>query len=277
MSNLSVVLLTSGFNALDKYLDQYLFGLSQLKSISGELDITLAFGSVSDKYTPEQHQVIKQRLEECCSEAGIKLHFYMGDKSETFYQTINILIAQTIHFAENYAQLNLDDLRFSSNLLEQIKSLRSNLMVYSDFICSNDVIKSYKSYNEMSPDLTKIEGKVEETWPDVDLNNKEKYYREFRWSCFSTFKASLVARLGPFDEYYKSAGDLDFVNRALFFGIKPVKVPGLSGVFLSNGTGISTKPNSPGIHEGYRTLERYLLNKHPVNIYYNRKYLWRNL
>lgn len=274
--SLSVVILTSAWSAF-KYLDQYLFGLSQLKSISDQLDITLAFGSVSDFYDQKDHEQIRERVQEVCNEAGIKLHFYIGDKSETFYQTVNILIAQTIHFAENYAQINLDDMRFPLNLLEQIKSLRSNLMVYSDFICSNDVIKSYKSHNELSPDFSKIEGKVEETWPDVDMNNKEKYYREFRWSCFSTFKASLIARLGPFDEYYKSAGDLDFVNRALFFGVKPVKVPGLSGIFLSNGSGISTKPNSPGIHEGYRTLERYLLNKHPVNIYYGKKHLWRNL
>lgn len=275
--SLSCTILTSAWSAF-KYLDQYLFGISQLKNISDQLDITLAFGSVSDTYDQKAHELIRERVQEVCNGAGIKLHFYIGDKSETFYQTVNKLIAQTIHFTENYAQINLDDMRFPLNLLEQIKSLRTNLMVYSDFICTNDVVSCYKYFSNEKPFLHEsVSVKYEETWPDVDMSNREKYYREFKWSCFTTCKASLVAKLGPFDEYYRSAGDYDFVNRALFFRIKPVKVPGLSGIFLSNGNGISTKPNSPGIHEGYRTLERYLLNKHPVAVFYGKKHLWRNL
>lgn len=272
MSNLSVVILSSGYNALDKYLGQYLFGLSQLKSISGELDITVAFGSVSDKYTSEQHQVIKQKLEECCSEAGIKLHFYIGDKSENYSCTINQLIRQTIHFAENYAIFNLDDYRIGSNLVDQVKTLQNSLWTYSDFICTNDIVKSINDHKNEN----KVQ-RVEITWPVVDLSNKEKYYREFKWSCFLTFKAQLVARFGPYHEGYLSCGDYDFVNRLLFFNITPIKTPGIAGYFLSVGEGISTKPNSPGIREGYHVLEKFLFNKHPVNIYYGRKFLWRNL
>lgn len=274
--SLSCSILTSGFNSF-KYLNQYLFGISQLKSISDQLDITLAFGSVSDVYDDKDHETVREMLQKSCNEAGIKLHFYRGDKSESFYQTANILIAQTIGFTENYAQWNLDDLRFGGNLLEQIKALQNNSIVYSDFICTNDVAKAYDNHVNKTPLPDGIFAVYEQTWPDVDMGQKEKYYREFRWSCFTTCKASLFARIGVFDERYISAGDYDFVNRCLFFGIKPAKVPGISGIFLANGTGLSTKPGTKGVQEGYFTLERYLTDKHPVSTFYGKKHLWRNL
>lgn len=268
---LQVTIITSAWSAF-KYLDQYLFGISQLKSISSELDITLAFGSVSDTYDQKAHELIRERVQEVCNETGIKLAFYLGDKSENYSQTINQLIRHTIHFTENYAIWNLDDARLPNNLLEQIKTLQSCLWTYSNFVCSNNIVDSIKNWNGG----TKVE-RGEVTWQDVDLSNKEKYYREFKWSCFLTFKAQLVARFGPYHEGYLSCGDYDFVNRLLFFNVKPVKTPGIAGHFLSVGEGISTKPNSPGIREGYHVLEKFLLNKHPVNIYYNKKHLWRNL
>ena len=274
---LQTTLLTSAWSAY-KYLNQYLFGISKLKSISDQLDITLAFGSVSDVYDDKDHEDIRQSLQTTCDEAGIKLHFYRGDKSENFYQTINLLIAQTIGFTENYSTYNLDDLVFGDNLLARIKTLETSQVTYSDFICTNDVIKAYDAYK--SGDLLKYAGifcKHEETWSDVDMSNKEKYYKEFRWSCFTTVKAATFARIGVFDETYKSAGDFDFINRCIFHSIKPVKTPGVAGLFLAVGEGISTKPNSPGIMEGYKTLERYIGNKHPVATFYNRKHLWRNL
>lgn len=274
--SLSCTILTSGFNSY-KYLNQYLFGISKLKSISDQLDITLAFGSVSDIYDDKDHETIREMLQKTCNEAGIKLHFYRGDKSESFYQTANILIAQTIGFTENYSTWNLDDLQFSSNLLARIKTLNTALVTYSDFACTNNIIQAYEFHENKTPLPNGTFIKYEETWPNVDLNQKEVYYREFKWSCFMTVKASVFARIGVFDEAYKSAGDFCFINRCIFYGIKPVKTPGTAGLFLSIGEGISTKPNSPGIVEGYRTLERYLGNKHPVTIFYGRKHLWRNL
>lgn len=268
--SLSVTILTSAWSAY-KYLDQYLFGISKLKSVSDQLDITLAFGSVSDSYTDQDHESIRQMLQKTCDETGINLLFYRGDKSENYSCTINNLIAQTIGFTENYAINNLDDFRVPENLLEQVKTLQSSLWTYSDFVCTNNIIESINSYN-LNHSL-----KIEETWSEVNLANKEKYYREFKWSCFLSFKAQLVARFGPYHEGYLSCGDYDFVNRLLFFSIKPIKTPGIAGYFLSVGLGISTKPNSPGIREGYHVLEKFLLNRHPVNVYYNRKFLWRNL
>ena len=267
---LQATLLSSCWNSY-KYLDQYLFGLSQLKSISDKVSLTLAFGSVSDTYTDEDHQNIKSQVEKTCSEAGISLHFYVGKKEENFYQTVNLLVAQTIGFTENYAQLNLDDLRFSENLLAQIEALQTNLIVYSDFLCTNDVVKCYQDYR------AGVSMKAEETWPDVDMTNKEKYYREFKWSCFTTIKAQVFARIGVWDEQMTCASDYDFINRCLFFGIKPHKVPGISGIFMANGTGLSTKPNTAGVKDGYFVLQRFLGNKHCCIVNYGRKVLFRNL
>ena len=274
--SLSCTIITSAWSAF-KYLDQYLFGISKLKSISDQLDVTLAFGSVSDIYDDKDHDLVRQRVQATCDDAGIKLHFYRGDKAESFYQTANILIAQTIGFTENYAQWNLDDCRLASNLLEQIKALQYNQIVYSDFICTNDVIKTYEHHVNQAPLPEGVFAKYEQTWPDVDMGQKEKYYREFKWSCFTTCKASLFARIGVFDERYKSSSDFCFINRCLHFGVKPAKVPGISGLFLNVNQGISTKPDTTGHRESYDILERYLANKHPVAVFYGKRHLWRNL
>ena len=274
--SLSCTIITSAWSAF-KYLDQYLFGISKLKSISDQLDITLAFGSVSDIYDDKDHDLVRQRVQSACDDAGIKLHFYRGDKAESFYQTANILIAQTIGFTENYAQWNLDDLRFGDNLLEQIKALQNNLIVYSDFICTNDVVKAYDNHVNKTPLPDGIFAVYEQTWPDVDMGQKEKYYREFRWSCFTTCKAQLFARIGVFSEEFKSSGDFDFINRCLFFGIKPAKVPGVSGLFLNTQSGLSTRPDTLGGREGMIILNRFLADKFPCIVNYGKKVLWRNL
>ena len=273
---LQVTILSSAWSAY-KYLNQYLFGISKLKLISDQLDITLAFGSVSDIYDDKDHEAIRQTLQTTCDEAGIKLHFYRGDKSENFYQTINLLIAQTIGFTENYAQINLDDIRFPLNLLDQIKALDSNLIVYSDFICSNDAIKAYEYHIGKAPLSDGVFAKYEETWSDVDMSQREKYYREFRWSCFTTCKSQLFSRVGVFDTQFSCSSDFDFINRCLFFGVRPTKVPGVSGIFLNQNVGLSTRPDTKGSKDGYMILQRFLGNMHPVATFYNKKHLWRNL
>lgn len=274
MPNLSVTLLTSAW-AANKYLNQYLLGLSQLKEVSGELDITVAFGSISDIYTEADHQLIKEKLESQCVKSGVKLHYYSG-KSENYSETIANLIAQTISSTENYAINNLDDFREPSTLLAQAKTLQTEQITYSDYVTTNNVIAVLN--NKVNG--TSLEGvnlTIEPTYESVDMTNKERYFREFRWGPFPCWKASLNARLGVYSAEYRSSSDFDWFNRLIFHNITPVRTPGIGGYFLNNLTGLSTKPDTAGHRESYHILERFLGNKHCCILNYSKKILWRNL
>lgn len=271
---LQVTILTSAF-CPEKYLDQYLTGISHLKSLKDQINISLAFGCISE-YNQKHIDEIAERVNNVCRDAGVKLYFYQNEPGtkENYSQTINNLIAHTIENSRNFAILNLDDYRTPEGLLGQAQILEAGAdFTYGDYACVNNMDKALDGKSSKE-DYGYF---YEETYPDIDLNNKVKYYSRFLYGPFLAFKAQICRKLAVYDEHFTCSSDFDIVSRWIFHDCKGVKTSGLIGLFTSAGVGLSTKPDTAGVQEGQVILNRFLLNRFPTIINFGKPILWRNL
>lgn len=123
---------------------------------------------------------------------------------------------------------NVDDLRTNNSLSAQAYILNSDQEVQA-------VHGPYLSVNSF--------GSRQGTYINEEKTLPEELRRGMHLGPFFMFRKSIVDRIGPFDEQFKSGADYDFALR-LALGGKIGFTNDDLGYYLNAGLGLSTRPNS---------------------------------
>jgi len=131
--------------------------------------------------------------------------------------------------ADFIANANIDDHRNPEILEMHARALEENPgvdVVYSDFYISETPNRRFEDSDKCY------------------LLSKGEFSLSNAWQCqpgpFPMWRKSLHDKFGYFDENYKSGGDWDFWCRIIHKGVKFKRVPGISGTFYGNPTGLSS-------------------------------------
>jgi len=123
---------------------------------------------------------------------------------------------------------NIDDLRTNFSLEDQVKT-------FNESLTTAFVYGPYKVVNKF--------GQTQGELVDNRKLNTHSFNKGMSAGPFFLFPRSHLAKVGLFDEQFKSGADFDLVQRLLTIG-SPVSTRNLLGYYLDEGLGASTRPNS---------------------------------
>lgn len=202
---------------MDKYLQTFLEQLPN-QSMFEDLEVFL------DLNEPSQDELSKALKFQ--SLYGPHLHVNVVNKVDPIGVSMNRCIDKSK--GELLAIWNVDDLRTNFSLEDQVLTLNNNSM--AGFV--------YGPYN-----VVNIFGHTQGKLVDNRNLDTKSFNKGMAAGPFFLFPRSHLAKVGPFDEQFKSGADFDLIQRLLTVG-NPASTEKLLGYYLDEGLGASTRTNS---------------------------------
>lgn len=217
-----VSIITSVYKG-DEFIKEFLKDITK-QTIFEQCELILINANSPGK----EEEVIKPYLKKFKNIKYFKLNYDPG-----IYGVWNIAIKKSQ--GEFITNANLDDRRNPECLKVQSDFLKSNKNV--DLVYSDYFVTKYPNENFEKHTLWFI-AQPKQVGIDTNSINKCGFGPQPMW------RKSMHEKYGFFDESFLIAGDWEMAIRALLAGSNFKKIPGISGLYYNNPTGLSTATSS---------------------------------
>lgn len=212
----------------DRYLDKF---SQHLKNFANELKSkNVPFEIIAIANDPTQRE--RQLEKELSSETWFS---FVAVGRESVFASFNRGFA--LAKADILGWWNADDIRYSAAVVEAVNLFAKGAeLVHFPFL-----VKRYFKFGPMNIPIPAQ--KVDKQIPQFSQNTKRQFLESMVCGPFFLFTRVLYERVGPFDEQFKIAGDLDWCIRAANKTDKFVKAKTIGGIFRVDGGGLSAGTN----------------------------------